>query len=250
MSGSLHGKVALVTGARAGLGAATVLALAEAGATIIATGRRAGDCADVVAAVIAKGGTATDFALDVSDLAAIPARAAAALAVHGRIDILVNNAATIAPMAKLSELDPLAFDRSLTVNVSGPAALVAALWPSLKNGRVINVVSGAANHAMSGWSAYCAGKAALMMLTRSIQLEGADIRLRGFAFAPGLVDTDMQASIRAAKINQISDVPRENLQPPERPARVIAWLASGAADDLAGQYVDIRQEGLMARVDG
>lgn len=250
MSGSLHGKVALVTGARAGLGAATVLALAEAGATIIATGRRAGDCADVVAAVIAKGGTATDFALDVSDLAAIPARAAAALAVHGRIDILVNNAATIAPMAKLSELDPLAFDRSLTVNVSGPAALVAALWPSLKNGRVINVVSGAANHAMTGWAAYCAGKAALMMLTRSIQLEGADIGLRGFAFAPGLVDTDMQASIRVAKINQISDVPRESLQPPERPARVIAWLASGAADDLAGQYVDIRQEGLMARVDG
>lgn len=250
MSGSLAGKVALVTGARGGMGAATVLALAEAGATVIATGRRDGDCAEVVAAVVARGGKAADFALDVGDLAAIPARAAAALALYGRVDILVNNAATIAPMAKLSALDPLAFDRSLTVNVSGPAALVSALWPSLKGGRVINVVSGAANHAMSGWSAYCAGKAALLMLTRSIELEGADIGLRGFAFAPGLVDTDMQASIRAAKINQISDVPRENLQPPERPARVIAWLAAGAADDLAGQYVDIRQEGLMARVDG
>lgn len=250
MSGSLEGKVALVTGARGGMGAATVLALAEAGATVIATGRRAGDCADVVAAVMAKGGKATDFALDVADLAAIPARAATAVSLHGRIDILVNNAATIAPMAKLSELDPLAFDRSLTVNVSGPAALVSALWPSLAGGRVINVVSGAANHAMTGWAAYCAGKAALMMLTRSIELEGADIGLHGFAFAPGLVDTDMQASIRAAKINQISDVPRENLQPPERPAKVIAWLASGAADDLAGQYVDIRQEGLLARVEG
>ena len=123
MSGSLQGKVALVTGARAGLGAASVLALAELGATIIATGRKAGDCGDVVAAVIAKGGTATDFALDVSDLATIPARAAAALALHGRIDILVNNAATIAPMAKLSELDPLAFDQSLTINVSGPAVV-------------------------------------------------------------------------------------------------------------------------------
>lgn len=250
MSGSLQGKVALVTGARGGVGAATVLALAEAGATVIATGRRAGDCAEVVEAVIAKGGTATDFALDVADLVAIPARAAAALALHSRIDILVNNAATIEPMAKLSELDPLAFDRSLTVNVSGPAALVAALWPSLEGARVINVVSGAANHAMSGWSAYCTGKAALLMLTRSIELEGAEIGLRGFAFAPGLVDTDMQASIRAAKINHISDVPRENLLPPKRPAKVIAWLASGAGDDLAGQYVDIRQEGLMARVEG
>lgn len=250
MSGSLDGKVALVTGARAGLGAATVLALAEAGATVIATGRKAGDCAEIVAAVIARGGRASELALDIGDLAAIPARAAAALALYGHIDILVNNAATIAPMAKLSELDALAFDQSLAVNVSGPAALVSALWPSLKGSRVINVVSGAANHAMSGWSAYCAGKAALLMLTRSIQLEGADIGLLGFAFAPGLVDTDMQASIRAAKINHISDVPRENLLPPERPAKVIAWLASGAGDDLAGQYADIRQEGLLARVDG
>ncbi|OEO30667.1 hypothetical protein VW23_020100 [Devosia insulae DS-56] len=248
MSASLQGKVALVTGARAGLGAAIVLALAELGATVIASGRKAGDCAEIVAAVVAKGGKASELVLDVGDLAAIPERAAAALALHGRIDILVNNAATIDPMAKLSVLDPLAFDRSLTVNVSGPAALVAALWPNLKGGRVVNVVSGAANHAMSGWSAYCAGKAALMMLTRSIELEGAEIGLRGFAFAPGLVDTDMQAAIRAARINQISDVPRENLQPPERPARVIAWLASGVADDLAGQYVDIRQDGLMERV--
>jgi NAD(P)-dependent dehydrogenase (short-subunit alcohol dehydrogenase family) len=80
MSASLQGKVALVTGARAGLGAATVLALAELGATVIASGRKAGDCAEVVAAVVAKGGKASELVLDVGDLAAIPARAAAALA--------------------------------------------------------------------------------------------------------------------------------------------------------------------------
>jgi NAD(P)-dependent dehydrogenase (short-subunit alcohol dehydrogenase family) len=249
MNKLLAGKVALVTGARTGLGAATVEALAAAGAAVIATGRHAGDCADVVARVTAAGGTATDLALDIADLAAIPARAAAALDLHGRIDLLVNNAATIAPMARLADLDAIAFDRALTVNVSGPVALVAALWPHLGGGRIVNVVSGAANRAMPGWAAYCASKAALMMLTKSIELEGAEAGIRAFGFAPGLVDTDMQAGIRAARINDISNIPRENLLPPSRPAAVIAWLASGKADDLAGQYTDIRAEGLLSRVD-
>lgn len=249
MSNLLAGKVALVTGARTGLGAATVAALAGAGATVIATGRRAGDCAEVVASVRTKGGVATDLALDVSDLAAIPGRITEAMDLHGRIDVLVNNAATIAPMARLADLDATAFDRALTLNVSGPAALVAALWTHLAGGRVINVVSGAANRAIAGWAAYCASKAALMMLTRSIELEGAEAGIRAFGFAPGLVDTDMQAGIRAARINEISDIPRENLLPPGRPAAVIAWLASGKADDLAGQYIDIRADGLLGRVD-
>lgn len=249
MNKLLAGKVALVTGARTGLGAATAEVLAAAGAAVIATGRQPGDCTDVVARINASGGKATDLALDVADLAAIPGRVAAAVALHGRIDVLVNNAATIAPMARLAGLDAAAFDRAMTVNVSGPAALVAALWPHLGGGRVINVVSGAANRPLSGWAAYCASKAALLMLTRSIALEGGDAGILAFGFAPGLVDTGMQAGIRAARINEISDIPREKLLPPGRPAAAIAWLASGRGDDLAGEYVDIRAQGLLARVD-
>ncbi|MBZ9938467.1 SDR family oxidoreductase [Mesorhizobium sp. BR1-1-16] len=246
---SLEGKVALVTGARSGLGAATVEALARAGATVIACGRKAGDCNATVETVTKSGGRAFDLALDVADIPGIPARIEAALAPAGGIDILVNNAATIAPMATLGELDAVSFDHAMTVNISGPAALTSALWShfSAKGGRVINVVSGASNQPLLGWAAYCASKAALLMLTRSIELEGAGLGIRGFAFAPGLVDTGMQANIRAARINEVSNIPRENLAPPERPARIIAWLASGAGDDLAGQYVDIRQEGLAER---
>src|SRR4051812_18772895 len=118
MNRLLEGKVALVTGARAGLGAATVAALAAFGATVIASGRRDGDCNDVVDAVTANGGAASDFRLDVADLEAIPQRVAEALRRHGRIDILVNNAATIAPMALLPEIDARAFDAALTINVS------------------------------------------------------------------------------------------------------------------------------------
>lgn len=243
----LAGKLALVTGARTGLGAATAIALAQRGAEVIASGRRAGDCADVVSAIRSAGGTAHDVALDVADLAAAPSVIASLMQRFGRLDVLVNNAATIAPMAPLADLDALAFDAALRLNVSGPAALVSALWPPLANGRVINIVSGAANRALPGWAAYCASKAALLMLTHSIALEGAASGLKAFAFAPGLVDTAMQADVRAARINAISEVPQETLLPPATPAKIIAWLASGTADDLADSFIDIRQPGLLER---
>ena len=245
----LAGRIALVTGARTGLGAATALALARGGATVLASGRRPGDCAGLAETARAEGHSLQDFPIDVADLAAVPARIAAAVAAHDRIDILVNNAATIAPMAGLGDLDPLAFHQALAVNVSGPAALVAALWPHLDNARIINLVSGAANRPVRGWAAYCASKSALLMLTRSIALEGADRGIIAFAFAPGLVDTDMQAAIRTARLNEIADIPRDRLLPVDRPAAVIAWLAGGGADDLAGRYLDIREPGLLERLD-
>ena len=132
MTKPLDGQIALVTGAKGGLGAAIAVALAELGATLIVTGRKPGDCAGTVAQVVAAGGKAADLALDVSDLAGIPARVKEALALHGAIDILVNNAATIGPQARLGEIDALEFDAAMRVNISGPTALVSALWPELE----------------------------------------------------------------------------------------------------------------------
>lgn len=248
MTSTLSGKVALVTGARTGLGAATVLALAGLGAIVVAAGRRPGDCAPLVATAAATGGIVRDRPIDVSNLGAIPGRIDAILQEFGRADILINNAGTIEPMAPIAGLDGPAFDAALRTNVSGPATLVAALWPHLAGGRVINVVSGAANRAINGWAAYCASKAALLMLTNSIALEGAEKGIKAFAFAPGLVNTAMQASIRKTALNEIARIPPDTLLPPERPAAVIAWLAAGAGDDLAGRYLDIREPGLRERV--
>jgi NAD(P)-dependent dehydrogenase (short-subunit alcohol dehydrogenase family) len=93
---------------------------------------------------------------------------------------------------------------------------------------------------MEGWSAYCAGKAALAMVTRSLHLEYGEQGLRAFGFAPGLVDTDMQVQIRQSGINPVSALPRTALRPASEPGRAIAWLCTPQADDLVGQELDIR----------
>ena len=209
MTAELAGKFALVTGARHGLGAAIALALARKGATVVLTGRKTGDCAAAVRAIEAEGGSALDRALDVSDLSGIAPALDTIVRELGGLDVVVNNAGVIEPMAMVGDLDPLAFDHALRVNVSGPAALTAAAWPHLKGGgRIINLLSGAALRPLPGWAAYCSSKAALLMLTRAVDLEGTAQGTRCFGVAPGLVDTAMQSKIRATGINEISAIPQ------------------------------------------
>lgn len=249
MSVNLTGKTATVTGARHGIGAAIARALAEAGATVAVCGRKDGDCKLVVEAIAAAGGKAFDAALDVTDLTGVKGRVDAIAARLGRLDIVVNNAAIIEPMAPVGEIDIEKFDMAVRVNVTGAAAVVNAAWPLLKGrGRIVNLLSGAAIRPLHGWAAYCSGKAALLMLTRAIDEEGKAHGIRCFGIAPGLVDTAMQASIRAAGINEVSKIPQENLSDPTVSAGAIAWLASGAGDDYAGTMADVRDAKFMARV--
>jgi len=251
VSVDLSGRTAIVTGARHGIGAATAKALAEAGAIVAVCGRRQGDCTAVVAAITAAGGKAFDARLDVADLADVKGRIEEIAGRLGRLDIVVNNAATIEPMATIADLDAEKFDRAMRINVSGAAALVSAAWPHLAgHGRVVNLLSGAATRPVHGWAAYCSGKAALLMLTRAIDEEGKVFGIRCFGIAPGLVDTAMQASIRAAGINEVSKIPQENLSDPAISADAIAWLASGEGDDYAGAMVDVRDADFMAQVNG
>jgi NAD(P)-dependent dehydrogenase (short-subunit alcohol dehydrogenase family) len=158
-------------------------------------------------------------------------------------DIVVNNAGVVTPIGRMDVLDVEAWAQNIGVN------LVAAFHVTQQAIRarpvgltVVNLSSGAARSAMEGWSAYCAGKAGLSMLTRSVYLEfGPGVRV--FGFAPGVVDTDMQGVIRASGINAVSRIPRENLAGVEGPAQAIAWLCTAAADVYAGQEVDVRDAG-------
>ncbi|WP_306120154.1 MULTISPECIES: SDR family NAD(P)-dependent oxidoreductase [unclassified Roseitalea] len=245
----LEGRRALVTGARHGIGGETARVLARHGAHVAVCGRKPGDCEPVVAEIMEAGGEAFDWALDVGDLGAVRGRVEGAVEQLGGLDIVVNNAAVIEPMARLGAIDPQDFDRACRINLSGALAVVHAAWDTLMGGgRVLNLLSGAAVGPMEGWAAYCASKAGLLMLTRSIDLEGTPVGIRGFGFAPGVVDTGMQTAIRAARINRVSDIPRENLAPVSAPAEMIAWLVSGRVDDLAGQMVDIRDPEIGRRM--
>ncbi|QLQ18384.1 MAG: SDR family NAD(P)-dependent oxidoreductase [Exiguobacterium profundum] len=107
-------------------------------------------------------------------------------------------------------------------------------------------VLGAARRPLEGWSAYCAGKAGLAMLTRSVHLEYGAAGVQVYGFAPGVVDTGMQGEIRASGMNEVSQIPRAALALADQPARAIAWLCGPQAAGLAGQELDVREPGLRA----
>lgn len=235
----LRGRTALVTGGNRGIGRACVAALQALGAEVTFTARSATSLAEAARALPG----ATGVICDVTD------RARLAGVMAPGFDILVNNAATIAPIGRIADLDLDAVAASLDTNlVAAFAAIRLALPLMLARGRgtIVNLSSGAARRPCEGWAAYCTAKAGLAMLTRVLHLEYAGRGIRTFGLAPGVVDTGMQGQIRASGINPVSQLDRATLSPPEEPARLIAWLCTPAADALAGRELDIRDPGLRA----
>jgi NAD(P)-dependent dehydrogenase (short-subunit alcohol dehydrogenase family) len=240
---TLLGKAALVTGGNRGIGLATVRALADAGATVHFTARSAATMAEAQRAL--GPGIATGHVADMTD------RPAMTTLCDQGFDILINNAATIAPIGRMLEVSVEDWARNIEVNlVAAFHATQLALrhMVATGGGTIINISSGAAHRPQEGWSAYCAGKAGLAMLTRSTHMEYAAQGIRVFGFAPGVVDTDMQVAIRASGINPVSQIPRASLAPADQPAKAIAWLCTNAADRFAGQELDIRAPDLRAAV--
>ncbi|MBL8582902.1 MAG: SDR family NAD(P)-dependent oxidoreductase [Rhizobiaceae bacterium] len=246
MNDRQNGAVVIVTGASRGVGLAAARVLAGEGYRLVLAVRSAASA----------GALRQEFAEAAVVEADVASPDAAAVVLQagvdrwGRVDGLVNNAGVIEPIGPLAQTDPLAWEQSIRTNLLAPYAFTRALLSIKPDGsrrRIVNVTSGAALQALEGWSAYCAGKAGLAMLTRSVHLEyGAEAA--AFSFLPGLVDTDMQATIRSSGVNRVSQLPRSALRPVEEPARAVAYLMSGAADDLAGGDVDIREPMFRERV--
>ena len=253
----LSGKVAIVTGGSRGIGAAAGAALAAAGAAVALVARDRGAASHAAAAIAAKGGTACGLSCDIADYASVSAIVEETRRRFGAPDIVVNNAGVIEPIGPLTQSEPAAWQRNLAVNLVGAYHVLRAALPAMVergHGTVVNVSSGAAHRALEGWSAYCAAKAGLAMLTNSVALETAGSGIRVFGLSPGVIDTDMQGLIRASGINRVSRIPRAHLAPAEHPARAIVYLCTAAADDLAGRETSLldpefrRRAGLPATV--
>jgi len=247
----LKDKVIIVTGASRGIGAAAALELAASGARLVLAARNASACSDVLEEIGNNGGEAFAVSCDVSDYAAVEKMISETKERFGKVDVLINNAGIVDPVGLIEDTDPDAWARNIQVNLvgvyNGIRAVIKGFYDQ-GHGTIINISSGAAHNPLEGWSAYCSGKAGVFMMTRATAHEAGEKGVRVYGFAPGVVDTDMQVTIRASGINRVSQMPRENLSKAHEPAKALAFLCSEDAADLAGQELDIRNEELRSRV--
>lgn len=246
----LAGTASLVFGASRGIGAEIARALARDGAAVLLAARRRDAVEEVAGSLRAEGRQAEAVACDVADAAAVDAAVTEAVARFGRLDHVVNNAGIIQPIARIADTDPAAWAGAAQVNIVGTYnGSRAALRAFRRSGAgvIVNLSSGAAHNPLEGWSAYCAGKAAALMVLRNLAQETAGSAVRVYGFQPGAVDTGMLDQIRDAGLGYVASLPKEHLLPPELPARVVAWLMREEASDLAGRELSIRDPDLRAR---
>lgn len=238
----LHDRVVVITGANRGIGAAAVAAFESAGARVAALSRQGSG-----------GGMA--LRCDVADWNSVREAVDTVLDRWGRIDVLVNNAGVIDPIARIAEAEPEAWGRAQDVNLKGVFHGMRAAIPVMRaqgGGTIITVSSGAALRPLEGWSAYCASKAGALMLTQAAHLEEAAHGIRVMGLSPGTVATDMQRQIRASGVNPVSQLPWEDHIPADWPARALVWMCGPGGDrflgrDLSLRDVDLRREiGLVA----
>ena len=193
----LADKLALVTGASRGIGAATAIALAAKGAHVVLTARSASGLEAVEQAIFDAGGSATIAPLDLTQTDAIARLATAIGERWAALDVLVLNAGTLGQLAAVPAIDPKELAQVLTLNVSAPVALIQAFDPMLRRSagaRVIGVTSSVGRKARAYWGAYGASKAAFdnLLMTYADEMEAAS-KVRVAIVDPGATRTAMRA---------------------------------------------------------
>src|ERR1700735_789449 len=239
---SLKDKVALVTGASQGIGRATSLALAEAGAKVAIAARNTEKLASLAAEIAAAGGEALAIPMDVADPAQVKAGFQQLLAKFGKLDILVNNAAitrdTLALRMKLEDWDAVP-----RTNLTGAHLCIQqALGAMLKQraGRIINITSVVAQTGNAGQANYVASKAGLIGLTRAIAVEVASRSITVNAIAPGFIATPMTDVLtQEIKDKMKSLIPLGRFGSDKDIASAIIFLASDEASYITGQVLEV-----------
>jgi NAD(P)-dependent dehydrogenase (short-subunit alcohol dehydrogenase family) len=254
----VSGQVAIVTGAGRGIGRATALALAQAGAAVVLAARSADEIHNLADEIKHLGGRALASPTDVSDMAQVDYLLVLTLRAFGRVDILVNNAGLVQPIGKVWETSPLAWQKLIAVNLIGPYLCARAVLPQMLergSGRIINISSVLADRSVESLSAYTVSKAALERLSSTL---ASEVKNRGVVVTTlrlGGIDTPMQAEIRRTPVHIFPKVAKWEalysqglLRPPADPTRAILWLASHFAQDCNGQLFDLEDAAFWQRV--
>ncbi len=239
---SLQDRVALVTGASQGIGRATALALAQAGARVVAAARNAGKLAEVVAKITAAGGEAIAVSMDVADAEQVKAGFRQTSEKFGRLDILVNNAAItrdgLAVRMKAEDWDAV-----LRTNLTGAhfcAQQAMSLMMRARYGRIINVTSVVAETGNPGQVNYVAAKAGLIGLTRALAVEIASRNITVNAVAPGFIVSPMTDPLpKEVKNGLMARVPLGRMGTDAEVAAAIVFLASEEASYITGAVLDV-----------
>jgi 3-oxoacyl-[acyl-carrier protein] reductase len=239
---SLKDRVALVTGASQGIGRATALALAQAGARVAAAARNAEKLAGVVADIAAAGGEAIAVPMDVADAEQVKAGFRHTIEKFGKLDILVNNAAItrdgLAVRMKAEDWDAV-----LRTNLTGAhicAQQAMSVMMRARYGRIINVTSVVAETGNPGQVNYVAAKAGLIGLTRALAVEIASRNITVNAIAPGFIVSPMTDKLsQEVKDGLLARVPLARMGMDTEVAAAIVFLASEEAGYITGAVLDV-----------
>jgi NAD(P)-dependent dehydrogenase (short-subunit alcohol dehydrogenase family) len=198
MSRPLSDRIALVTGASRGIGYATAVAMAKAGAHVVAVARTVGGLEELDDAIRTEGGSATLVPLDLRDTDGIVRLAAALNERYQRLDVLVGNGGVLGPMSPLGHVEPKAWDEVIAVNVTANFHLIRTMDPLLrasKAGRAVFITSGAATSHRAYRGPYSISKAALNAMARTYAAETVTTNVRVNLLNPGPTRTRMRAAV-------------------------------------------------------
>ncbi|MEL6642361.1 MAG: SDR family oxidoreductase [Pseudomonadota bacterium] len=244
----LSGHGVLITGASRGIGAAAARAFADAGAQVALLARSEDSIAELAGDI---GAAALAIPCDVSRYWEVQAAVAAAQSAFGRLDVVVNNASVIEPIAHLAASDPESWAATIDINLKGVYYGMRAAAPVMAEaggGSILTVSSGAAHGPVEAWSHYCTSKAGAAMLTRCLDKEMRGQGIRAIGLSPGTVATQMQREIKASGINPVSQLDWSDHIPPDWPGKALVWMCSPDADEFIGEEISLRDEGIRRRV--
>jgi NAD(P)-dependent dehydrogenase (short-subunit alcohol dehydrogenase family) len=236
---NLEGKVAIVNGGSRGIGEAIARGLAGCGAHVILSSRKLESVQEVADSIIAEGGQATARTCHAGHMDEIEALFEGVRSDFGRLDILINNAATNPFFGPAAELPPDAFDKTVEVNLKGPYFMMSHAIPLMADsggGSVVNVASVAALMSLRGQAVYAMTKAGLVSMTKSFAMEYGKAGVRVNAILPGIVETRFAAALveNPGIQKQLSRLPVPRAGQPEDMVGGVLYLVSDSAAYTTG----------------